>query len=148
MEEVEEKRSHAENRFKKALEESAFPTEEAYREAKMQEVDRTLLKEKVAAFKQQLHSLRDAVGELRVLLEGKEVVDLSDLATKVTELKTDYEAALTDYNASSEYEKTAFSLKEKLVQSSVKVIELERDIWENHRSLRCCKRTEWIEIII
>ena len=124
--EVEGKRSRAESRFKNALEESAFATEEAYREAKMQEVDRTLLKEKVAAFKQQLHSLRDAVGELRVLLEGKEVVDLSDLATKVAELKTDYEAALTDYNASSEYEKTAFGLKEKLVQSSGKVIELER----------------------
>ena len=87
LEEVVRKRSRAESRFKKALEESAFPTEEAYREAKMQEVDRTLLKEKVAAFKQQLHSLRDAVGELRVLLEGKEVVDLSDLATKVDQIE-------------------------------------------------------------
>ena len=126
LEEVVVKRSRAESRFKKALEESAFPTEEAYRAAKMKEVNRASLKEKVAEFKQQLHSLRDAVGELRVLLEGKEVVDLRDLATKVTELKTDYEAALTDYNASSEYEKTAFGLKEKLVQSSVKVIEFER----------------------
>jgi len=126
LKEVEEKRSRAESRFKKALEDSAFTTEEAYRKAKMQEVDRMLLKEKVAAFKQELHSLRDAVGELQVLLEGKEVVDLTGLATKVAELKADYEAALTDYNASSEYEKTAFSLKEKLVQSSVKVIELER----------------------
>nr|WP_218624989.1 AAA family ATPase [Sporosarcina sp. E16_3] len=124
--EVEGKRSRAESRFTNALEESAFATEEAYREAKMQEVDRTLLREKVAAFKQQLHSLRDAVGELRVLLEGKEVLDLSDLATKLAEMKNDYEAALTDYNASSEYEKTAFGLKEKLVQSSRKVMELER----------------------
>nr|WP_218627907.1 SMC family ATPase [Sporosarcina sp. E16_8] len=126
LEEVEGKRGRAESRFKKALEDSAFLTEQAYREAKMEEADRNLLKEKVAAFKQQLHSLRDAIGELQVLLEGKQVVDLSDLATKVAELKTDYEAALTDYNASSEYEKNAFSLKEKLVQSSVKVIELER----------------------
>lgn len=126
MEELAGKRNRAENRFKKALEESAFPTEEAYREAKMKEVDRNSLKEKIAAFKQQLHSLRDAVEELRVLLEGKEMVDLSDLGMKVTELKDDYEAALTDYNASSEYEKTAFGLKEKLVNSSVKVIELER----------------------
>nr|WP_222439316.1 SMC family ATPase [Sporosarcina sp. BP05] len=124
--EVEGKRSRAESRFTHALEESAFATEEAYREAKMQEVDRTLLREKVAAFKQQLHSLRDAVGELRVLLEGKEVLDLSNLATKLAEMKNDYEAALTDYNASSEYEKTAFGLKEKLVQSSGKVMELER----------------------
>jgi DNA repair protein SbcC/Rad50 len=126
LEEVEGKRSHAESRFNQALEESAFPTEEAYREAKMNEVDRNSLKEKVAAFKRQLHSLRDAVGELRLLLEGKEMADLSNLVTKMTELKEDYEAALTDYNASSEFEKTAFGLKEKLVKSSVKVIELER----------------------
>jgi len=126
LEEVAEKRSRAESRFKKALEESAFPTETAYHEAKMREVDCNLLKGKVAVFKQQLHSLRDAVRELQVLLEGEEVVDLSELVTKVTELKTDYEAALTNYNASSEYERNAFSLKEKLVQSSVKVIDLER----------------------
>ena len=44
----------------------------------------------------------------------------------MTELKNAYEAALTDYNASSEYEKTAFGLKEKIVKSSEKVIELER----------------------
>lgn len=126
LEEVTGKRSRAESRFNKALEESDFPTESAYHEAKMREVDRTLLRGKVVVFKQQLHSLRDAVRELQVLLEGKEAVDLSGLATKVTELKTDYEAALSDYNASSEHEKNAFSLKEKLVQSSVNVIDLER----------------------
>jgi exonuclease SbcC len=85
LEEVEGKRSHAESRFKKVLEESAFLTEEAYREAKMKEVDRNSLKETVAAYKQQLHSLRDAVEELRLLLEGKEMVDLSNLEAKVTE---------------------------------------------------------------
>lgn len=126
LEEAKGKKSRAESRFKKALEESAFPTVEAYREAKMPEVDRNSLKEKVANYKQQLHSLRDAVAELRVMLEGKEIVDLSSLETKVNDLKRDYEAALTDYNASSEFEKTAFGLKEKLVKSSEKVIELER----------------------
>ncbi len=126
LEEIVEKRSHAENRFKEALKESAFPTEEAYREAKMKEADRNSLKEKVAAFKQQLHTLQEVVVELRLMLEGQEIVDLSNLESRVTELKNDYEAALSDYNASSEYEKTAFGLNEKLVQSSFKVIELER----------------------
>ncbi|MER2089596.1 MAG: AAA family ATPase [Sporosarcina sp.] len=126
LEEVEVKRGLAENRFKEALQQSAFPTEVAYRESKMTEADRSSLKEQVAEFKLRLHTLREAVAELRLLLEGKEMVDLGKLERKVIELKNDYEAALTDYNASSEYEKTAFGLKEKLVESSAKVIELER----------------------
>ncbi|KAA0965074.1 SMC family ATPase [Sporosarcina sp. ANT_H38] len=126
LDEIIEKRNYAENRFKKALKESSFLTEEAYRQVIMKEVDRNSLKEEVVAFKQQLHTVRGAVEELRLMLEGKEVVDLGNLAAKVIELKSVYEAALTDYNASSEYEKTAFGLKEKLVQSSEKVIGLER----------------------
>lgn len=126
LEEIEHKRNHAENRFKEALQKSAFPTEEAYRESKMAEVDRNSLKEQVDNFKQRLHTLRETVAELRLMLEGKEISDLGILAIKVTALKSDYEAALTDYNASSEYEKTAYGLKEKLVDSSVKVVELER----------------------
>jgi DNA repair protein SbcC/Rad50 len=126
LDDIVEKRNHAGNRFKEALKESAFPTEEAYRESKMNEENRNTLKEKVSIFKQQLYTLRETVMELRLMLEGKEMVDLSVLEVQVTELKSAYEAALSDYNASSEYEKTAFGLKEKLVQSSVKVIELER----------------------
>jgi len=126
LEEVEEKRNHAENRFKEALQKSAFPTEQAYRESKMTEAESNSLKEQVVGFKQRLHTLRETVAELQLLLEGKEMADLGILEIKVTELKRDYEKALTDYNASSEYEKTAFGLKEKLVDSSAKVIELER----------------------
>lgn len=126
LDEIEEKRNYAENRFKEALKESSFLTEEEYRQVKMKEEDRNSFKEEVVAFKQQLHTVRGAVEELRLMLEGKEMVDLGNLAAKVIELKSVYEAALTDYNASSEYEKTAFGLKEKLVQSSEKVIGLER----------------------
>ena len=54
------------------MKKSAFPTEEAYREAKMEEVDRISLKEEIVRFQQQLHSLREAVLELHKMLEGKE----------------------------------------------------------------------------
>ncbi len=126
LEEVEAKRTTAESRFQEAWKKSAFPTEQAYREAKMDEAHRVLLKEEILHFKQQLHSLSEAVTELRMLLEGKEMVDLSSLKTRVDELKSDYEKALTNYNASSEFEKTTFGLKEKLVHSSAKEIELEK----------------------
>ena len=126
LEEAEEKRSSAEKRFKEALQKSAFPTEEAYHEAKMLETDRMSLKETIFNFKQQLHSLREAVAELRKMLEGKEVLDLVILETAVNELKKEYETSLANYNESSEFEKSALGLKEKIVQSSENVLGLER----------------------
>ena len=44
LEEVRAKRTTAELRFQEALKKSAFPTEEAYREAKMEEADTGLIK--------------------------------------------------------------------------------------------------------
>jgi DNA repair protein SbcC/Rad50 len=126
LEEVLEKRNYAEVRFGEALKKSDFSTEEAYREAKMAEAARLSLKESITLFKRQHHAVREAVAELQVMLKGKEYVDLRQLAMDVEALRKDYEAALTAYNASSEFERTALALKEKLVQSSSQVMELER----------------------
>ncbi|MFC5590469.1 AAA family ATPase [Sporosarcina soli] len=126
LEDVTGKKELAEARFKEALRNSDFPTETAYREAKMTDADRLSLKENITTFKQQYHSLRETVAELQELLKGKETVDLVVLEAEMNKLKLDYEAALKAYNASSQYERTALGLKEKLVQSSTKVIELER----------------------
>ncbi len=126
LEDVTGKKEQAEARFKEALRNSDFPTEAAYREAQMTEAARLSLKESIAAFKQQYHSLRETVTELQELLKGKEPADLLVLEAEMNKLKSNYEAALKEYNASSQYERTAWGLKEKLVQSSTKVIELER----------------------
>lgn len=126
LEDVTGKKEFAAARFKEALRNSDFPTETAYREAKMTDADRLSLKENITTFKQQYHSLRETVAELQELLKGKETVDLVVLEAEMNKLKLDYEAALKAYNASSQYERTALGLKEKLVQSSTKVIELER----------------------
>ena len=45
----------------------------------MDEVSRTKLKTEIDNFKQQFYSVREAVKELTVMLEGKEKVDLSEL---------------------------------------------------------------------
>ena len=126
LDEVSEKRNSAEIRFREVLKNSDFHTEQAYREAKMTDAARLSMKESITSFKRQHHAVREAVVELQVMLKGKEYVDLQQLATNVEALKKDYEAALTAYNASSEFERTALGLKEKLVQSSSQVMELER----------------------
>ncbi|MCZ2257921.1 AAA family ATPase [Sporosarcina sp. G11-34] len=126
LKEAEKKRNNAEERFKEALHKSAFPTEEAYLAAKMPEADRMTLKEVIFNFKQQLHSLREAVVELRKMLEGKEVLDLVGLEAAVNELKKEYESSLANYNESLELEKSVLGLKKKIVQSSENVLGLER----------------------
>lgn len=126
LEDVSGKKDLAKVRFREALKNSDFPTEAAYHEAQMTEVDRLLLKESIVAFQQQHHSLRETVAELQEFLKGKEPVELKVLEAEMNKLKLDYEAALKEYNASSQYERTAWGLKEKLVQSSAKLIGLER----------------------
>lgn len=125
--ETEEKKGLAENRFLEALKKSEFPTEEAYHEAKMDEASRTLLKSEIENFKQQFYSIREAIKELNKILEGKEKVDLSGLDNALVVLKTAYESALKDYNSSVEFEKTAARLKEKIIESSKVVAELEQE---------------------
>ena len=143
--EAEEKKAVTGVRFLNGLKDSEFPTEQAYHEAKMDVDSRTLLKANIENFKQQFYSVREAVKELTVMLEGKEKVDLSGLDSVLVELKTAYESALKDYNSSVEYEKAAASLKVKLIESSKIVIELERefgkvtdlyDVVRGHNGLR------------
>lgn len=126
--ETEEKQQIAENRFLEALKKSDFPTEEAYHEAKMDEASRTLLKTEIDNFKQQFYSVREAVKELRTLLEGKEKVDLSKLDQALVSLKTAYELALKDYNNSVEFEKVTTNLKEKISESTKVVTVLEKEL--------------------
>ena len=126
IEDVTEKKERAEARFQEALKNSDFPTEAAYRDAIMSEMDRISLKENIAAFNQQYHTVQETVAKLQELLNGKERVDLQVLEEAMNKLKMEYEAALQEYNASSQFEKISLGLKEKLVQSSTKVLELER----------------------
>ena len=61
LDECIEKRDQAGDRYKKALRTSEFSTEEEYRQAKMTEEDRLLLKEYVLQFKQRLHTTKEAI---------------------------------------------------------------------------------------
>jgi len=121
-----EKNKKSELRFKEALLKSEFKTEEAYQNAKMTEKFRDALKVEIFNFKQQLYALKESLSELESLLNGKERTDLSALEIQLDVLKKEYEASLANYNASSDSEKGALLLKENIVGTSEKLIDLER----------------------
>ncbi|KXH87133.1 AAA family ATPase [Sporosarcina sp. HYO08] len=125
LQEVQNKKNHAETRFQNALETSAFPSLAAYQAAKMPEYERQLLKEKIVAFNQQLHTVRETVAHLHTVLEGKAVTDLTILAVEIDELKMHYEQALKQYHASVEFTKAAASLQENLLQSAEEIAAFE-----------------------
>lgn len=125
LEEARGKQVIAEERLYEALRKSEFQTEALYNEAKMDESERILLKDKLLNFNQQLHTLRIAISELHETLKGKEKVDLGELEIAISELKHVYETALKAYNASLGYEQAASTLIEKVSMSMEKLDNLE-----------------------
>ena len=69
LDECNEKRDQAADRYREALRISEFSTEDEYRKAKMTEGDRLLLKEYVMKYKQRLHTTKEAIGELEAVSE-------------------------------------------------------------------------------
>ncbi|WP_438311671.1 AAA family ATPase [Sporosarcina sp. FA9] len=124
--EAEEKSRKSEFRYKEVLLKSEFNSEEAYQNAKMMEKDRSALKAEIFNFKQQFYALKESLSELESFLEGKERTDLSALEMQLDVLKKEYEASLANYNASSEYEKATLLMKENIIATSGKLVDLER----------------------
>ncbi|MCM3743684.1 SMC family ATPase [Sporosarcina luteola] len=122
------KRDLAAARFKKALRDSEFSTEEEYRQAKMAEEDRFLLKEYVMQFKQRLHTVKEAIVELEAALAGKEKTDLDGLLETIQSLKSAYEKAFADWNNSIECEKALIRLKLEIEKTAKDVEDLERQV--------------------
>lgn len=128
-----------EQRFQDALQSSDFPSEAAYREAKMETAERNVLKRQLVEFTQHLHSLRESVVELKTIVEGREVVELRLLELEVERLKKEYEQAWSDYHASLEYEKAVHKLKENIEKASVAIEQTEveyRKIMDLHEVIK------------
>ncbi|MEK3933800.1 SMC family ATPase [Sporosarcina sp. FSL W7-1349] len=120
-----EKKEMVWKRFKEALQSSDFPTEAAYREAKMQEADRQQLKQQLAAYAQQVHTLQESIAELRVIVEGREMMDLARLELEVERLKEEYEKALAEYHSCQENEKAAREVKENIEKATLAIEQVE-----------------------
>jgi len=128
FEECIEKREQAELRFKNALHASEFSTEAEYRQAKMLDEEKLLLKEYVLDFKQRLHTTKEAIKELESNLIGKEKINLESLIDTIQSLKSAYEKAFADWNHSIECEKALIRLKSDVEKTSQGVDDLERKV--------------------
>ena len=126
LSEANEKQEKAQVRFIEALEKSAFPTEESYQQARMDEDSRTVLKNEIESFKQQYYSVREAMKELTELLAGQEITDLKAVEANLIQLKTAYETALKEYNLSMQFEQSIVKLKTNIQESTAKIAQLDR----------------------
>jgi len=126
LEEVNAKAKIAEQRFAEALSNSRFNTEVAYIDAKLDEENRNVLKAKLLTFNQQIYTVRETLKHLEEILEGQERVELGEVSIRLNELKESYEKALTEYNKSVDYGKAIIKLKENIISTSTKVVNLER----------------------
>lgn len=128
FDECSSKKSTAETRFKEALTTSEFESEMDYRDAKMTETDRRLLKEQVIDFKQKLHSTKEKIEELEAGLVGKEKVDLGSMLETVRTLKMANETALTEMNKSKECKNALVTLKMNIKNTGEGIDDLERKV--------------------
>lgn len=126
LQETKAKLDKANAAFTKALESSAFESDETYQQAKLRDSERTTLKEQILEFKQSRHTLIEQVAELSIKLANKTKVDLNDLQNELASLKVVYEKALQEVNLSNDYKKAANNLISSIVLSSKKAIAKER----------------------
>src|SRR5699024_4121725 len=87
LSESKQKRIDAEERFKAALVEAEFSTEEIYREAKLDAETQKKLKEEIKEFTQHLSTTKEQVGELKIHLKDKEKEDLSKLDVDLSQAR-------------------------------------------------------------
>ncbi|MGK7378886.1 AAA family ATPase [Planococcus sp. 1R117A] len=121
-----QKTNNAGQQFEEALQKSGFDSEQFYQQAKLSESGRSSLKESIQNFKQNLHTLKEQVKELQEMLSGREKSDLSLLEAELSQLKTEYEAALTVWNQSKDYRISAHSLAENIAEAHEKAEQAEQ----------------------
>nr|WP_253286662.1 SMC family ATPase [Virgibacillus sp. MSJ-26] len=126
LSESKQKRLEAEERFKVALVEAEFSTEEIYRDAKLNVETQKKLKDEIKEFTQHLSTTREQVGELKIHLKDKEKEDLSKLDADLSQARKVSEEASRKWNQTLEYQKQVTTLKEKIAESNEKTAESER----------------------
>ncbi|MFC4711507.1 SbcC/MukB-like Walker B domain-containing protein [Planococcus dechangensis] len=120
VQELQEKRGHAESRFEEALVKSAFASKEAYQQAKLEAPRYEELKAHIEQYKQDRHTTERQLAELESLLGDRARIDVSDAEQALAELKADYEKALSELNTSKEYKKKVQSYFDAVSEASVK----------------------------
>src|SRR5690625_3818 len=114
------KREDAEERFKTAMKNAEFSTEESYREAKLDEAGQKKLKEEIKEFSQQLTTTKEQVNDLKLALKDKEKADLVALEAALTQARVRSEEASRRWNQTLEYHKQGINLKERITEAHEK----------------------------
>ncbi|KKE78694.1 SMC family ATPase [Bacilli bacterium] len=128
LEETKEKKQKAEIEFKTKLEEAAFASLEAYKNAKMSEVEQQKWKVAIQQFNEELSTVKSQVHELQLSLKDKRRQDLIQLESQLEQLKQQYENKLTRLNLSKEYYQEADKLIIHILDGHEQVVKFEKDL--------------------
>ncbi|WLV25581.1 SMC family ATPase [Aciduricibacillus chroicocephali] len=126
-EEAEKRFKQAELQFAVSLEQKGFDSEESYKKAKMNSVDREQGQARLESFNQHLHSLQMRISELSGKLKGKQRTPLDMMREEIQELKNAYEGALQHLNHSKQYLQTAILLQQQLADTGDAIDKIERE---------------------
>ncbi|WP_276356357.1 AAA family ATPase [Cohnella caldifontis] len=130
------KREKAEGEFRAELARAGFPSEEAYRGAKMPEADREALKREIERFDAELAAVRKQVEELEAQLRDKSPADLAALAEEAASLEQRTEAARQSLAQAQDQLAKGKEGREKLVQAerqwkqAEKAFQLVKDLYD------------------
>ena len=112
----------------KQIKQANFVDIEQYKQAKLSEVEREQLKQKIEQYKQQVITLQKQINELQDKLKDKEKINLEEMERKVTELKERYEKALEQVNRSKDVKLKAEQLIENIATTFKRVNQLEKQL--------------------
>lgn len=119
------KKSKSETQFLEELQRAHFPDEQAYREAKMSEMDRRQCKIEIDDFHKNLGAVKQQVAELQLELKDKTKADIAALESKLGELKQAWERAQELVRQTEQHLEKVTELKEKILDTEQKTADLE-----------------------
>lgn len=126
LEESSLKKENSEQQFLGALLQASFSTEDDYRNAKMLENVRIVLKEEIDQFKNNLATLKQQVLEYQDDLKDKTKIDLPELKSELDELNSAYEEAKKLLLKSEQIQQKADELKHNIIKAEKSTVELEK----------------------
>lgn len=122
------KKERSENEFSEVLLHANFSTEDAYRQAKIPEMDRQKLNQDIADFKSNLATLNQQVKEIHEALRGKTKADLIILKSKLDELQQAHDLVQERLRKSESYQLKIVDVKGKIIDAEENTVDLEKQL--------------------
>jgi DNA repair protein SbcC/Rad50 len=127
VKEAETKKEKLQKAYAESREKAGFPTEAAYKEAKLPPAARESLQKEVEAYHTKLHTVTVQAGDLQEELKNKERVDLDKLQETLDTLNQEMEEARKAYQQAENCLETAVQGREKIAEAEKQLGDVETE---------------------